>query len=85
MKDRSFGPEFLSLKAASCLSKFTQTWREKPANSSDMVCFSGESFRHDEKIRHAVTSTVRAMTSTVRAPSEILAERKPRTSGMYGV
>ena len=51
MKDRCFGPEFLSLKAASCLSKFTQTWREKPANSSDMVCFSGKSFRHSEKIR----------------------------------
>ena len=31
MKDRCFGPEFLSLKAASCLSEFTQTWREKPA------------------------------------------------------
>ncbi len=31
MKDRLRGPEFLSLKAASCLSEFTQTWREKPA------------------------------------------------------
>ena len=31
MKDRCFGPGFLSLKAASCLSEFTQTWREKPA------------------------------------------------------
>ena len=31
MKDRRFGPEFLSLKTASCLSKFVQTWREKPA------------------------------------------------------
>ena len=31
VKDRSFGPKFLSLKAASCLSEFTQTWREKPA------------------------------------------------------
>ncbi len=31
VKDRCFGPEFLSLKAASCLSEFTQTWREKPA------------------------------------------------------
>ena len=40
-----------SLKSTSCLSKFTQTWREKPANSSDMVCFSGKSFRHGEKIR----------------------------------
>ena len=52
-KDRLRGPEFLSLKAASCLSKFTQTWREKPANSSDMVYFSGKSFRHGEKIRRA--------------------------------
>ena len=51
VKDRLRGPEFLSLKAASCLSKFTQTWREKPANSSDMVYFSGKSFRHGEKIR----------------------------------
>ena len=52
MKDRRFGPGFLSLKAASCLSEFTQTWREKtgkttqtsctfPANSSDMVRKSG--------------------------------------------
>ena len=32
VKDRLRGPEFLSLKAASCLSKITQTWREKPAN-----------------------------------------------------
>ena len=40
-----------SLKSASCLSKFTQTWREKPANSSDLVQFSGKSFRHGEKIR----------------------------------
>ena len=52
-KDRLRGPEFLSLKAASCLSKFTQTWREKSANSSDMVYFSGKSFRHGEKIRRA--------------------------------
>ena len=53
VKDRLRGPEFLSLKAASCLSKFTQTWREKPANSSDLVHFSGKSFRHGEKIRRA--------------------------------
>jgi len=86
VKDRSFGPEFLSLKAASCLSEFTQTWRENPANSSDMVSFSGKSFRHGEKIRRVVTSTVRAVTSTGRAPSEILAKRKPRTSKRtYGV
>ena len=31
IKDRRFSPEFLSPKAASCLSKFTQIWREKPA------------------------------------------------------
>ena len=52
-KDRLRGPKFLSLKAASCLSKFTQTWREKSANSSDMVYFSGKSFRLGEKIRRA--------------------------------
>ena len=50
-KDRLRGPEFASLKTSSCLSKFTQTWREKPANSSDLVHFSGKSFRHGEKIR----------------------------------
>ena len=57
MKDRLSGPEFLSLKAASCLSKFTQTWREKPANPSDFVYFSSKLLRHGEKIRHAGTST----------------------------
>ena len=31
VKDRLRGPKFLSLKAASCLSEFTQTWRGKPA------------------------------------------------------
>ena len=41
----------MSLKCSLSLSKFTQTWREKPANSSDMVHFSGKSFRHGEKIR----------------------------------
>ena len=41
----------MSLKTASSLSKTAQTWREKPANSSDMVRFSGKSFRHGEKIR----------------------------------
>ena len=55
----------LSLKTASCLSKFTQTWREKPANSSDLVSFSGKSFRHGEKIRlhenaHETTSGYKA-------------------------
>ena len=41
----------LSLKSTSCLSKTAQTWREKPANCSDLVNFSGKSFRHGEKIR----------------------------------
>ena len=40
-----------SLKTASCLCKTAQTWREKPANRSDSVSFSGKSFRHGEKIR----------------------------------
>ena len=40
-----------SLKSTSCLSKTAQTWREKPANSSDSVHFSGKSFRLGEKIR----------------------------------
>ena len=44
-------PNFASLKTTSSLSKFTQTWREKPANSSDMVRFSGKLFRHDNKTR----------------------------------
>ncbi len=49
-----------------------------------MVRFAGKSFRHGEKIRRVVTSTVRLVTSTDRA-SRTLAKRKPRTSGMYGV
>ncbi len=44
-------PNFVSLKTTSSLSKLTQTWREKPANSSDMVRFSGKLFRHDNKTR----------------------------------
>jgi len=44
-------PNFASLKTTSCLSKFAQTWREKQANSSDMVRFSGKLFRHDNKTR----------------------------------
>ena len=51
MKDRLSGPEFLSLKAASCLSKTAQTWREKPAKPLRLGVFSGKSFRHGEKIR----------------------------------
>ena len=69
VKDRLRGPEFLSLKAASCLSKFTQTWREKPANSSDMVRFSGKSFRLDEKIRLAAGSHSAHATRLARNPS----------------
>ncbi|MBF0893657.1 MAG: hypothetical protein HXK44_04425 [Atopobium sp.] len=79
MKDRRFGPEFLSLKAASCLSAFTQTWREKPAKSSDMVRFAGKSFRLGEKIRLAGTSTER------HGRNQFFAKRKPRTSEMCGV
>ena len=44
-------PLIASLKSSSCLSKTAQTWRAKPANSSDLVHFSGKSFRHGEKIR----------------------------------
>ena len=44
-------PLIASLKSSSCLSKTAQTWRAKPANSSDLVRFSGKSFRHGEKIR----------------------------------
>jgi len=40
-----------SLKTASCLCKTAQTWREKPANRSDSVSFSGKSLRYGEKIR----------------------------------
>ena len=74
VKDRRFGPEFLSLKAASCLSKFTQTWREKPANSSDMVLFSGKSFRLGEKIRlhesvHKTNLEIRVTSRKVRLKS----------------
>ena len=53
---RVLSPNFASLKTLPCLSKFAQTWREKPANSSDMVRFSGKSFRLGEKIRLAVGS-----------------------------
>ena len=77
VKDRLRGPEFLSLKAASCLSKFTQTWREKPANSSDMVYFFGKSFRHGEKIRR-VPGRIRLR----RARTTRLA-RNPSTSSGY--
>lgn len=46
-------PLVASLKSTSCLSKFAQTWREKPAKHSDLVHFSGKSFRLGEKIRRA--------------------------------
>ena len=71
-KDRLRGPKFLSLKAASCLSIFTQIWREKPANSSDMMCFSGKSSRHGEKIRRTkhTPGSLRARTAHLaRTPS----------------
>ena len=55
-----------SLKTASCLCKTAQTWREKPANSSDMTCFSGKSLRYGEKIRlHGG-----AISSTLQSPPE---------------
>ena len=44
-------PALASLKSSSCLSKFTQTCREKQANRSDLTHFSGKTFRHGEKIR----------------------------------
>ena len=66
---RVLSPNFASLKAPPCLSKFTQTWREKPANSSDMVRFSGKSFRLDEKIRLAAGSHSAHATRLARNPS----------------
>ena len=74
VKDRLRGPEFLSLNAALCLSKFTQTWREKPANSSDMMYFSGKSLRLGEKIRRTAGS--------LRARTARLA-RNPSTSSTF--
>ena len=67
-------PNFASLKPPPCLSKFTQTWREKPANSSDMVLFSGKSFRLGEKIRlhesvHKTNHEIRVMSRKVRLKS----------------
>ena len=63
-----------SLNTASCLCKTAQTWREKPANSSDMVNFSGKSFRHGEKIRlhgsvHDTTSRSKATSRKTRLKS----------------
>ena len=63
-----------SLKTASCLCKTAQTWREKPANSSDMVLFSGKSFRHGEKIRlhesvHKTNLEIRVTSRKVRLKS----------------
>ena len=67
-------PNFASLKTTSSLSKFAQTWREKPANSSDMVRFSGKSFRHGEKIRlhesvHKTNLEIRVTSRKVRLKS----------------
>ena len=58
-----------SLKSAPCLSKFTQTWREKSANSSDLVHFSGKSFRHGEKNRLHVSANG-AVRKTLQNPPE---------------
>jgi len=45
------------LKSASCLSKITQTWREKSANSSEATHFSGKLLRPVEQIRpHGVAN-----------------------------
>ena len=71
---RVLSPNFASLKAPPCLSKFTQTWREKPANSSDMVRFSGKSFRLGEKIRlhesvHKTNLEIRVTSRKVRLKS----------------
>ena len=71
---RVLSPNFASLKTPPCLSKFTQTWREKPANSSDMVLFSGKSFRLGEKIRlhesvHKTNLEIRVMSRKVRLKS----------------
>ena len=68
---RVLSPNFASLKTPPCLSKFTQTWREKPANSSDMVLFSGKSFRLGEKIRlhesaHKTNLEIRVTSREVR-------------------
>ena len=46
-----YSSSLASLKTASCLCKTAQTWREKSANNSDLVHFSGKSFRRGEKIR----------------------------------
>ena len=71
---RVLSPNFTSLKPPPCLSKFAQTWREKPANSSDMVLFSGKSFRHGEKIRlhesvHKTNLEIRVTSRKVRLKS----------------
>ena len=51
MKIGCAAPNFVSLKTTSSLSETAQTWREKPANSSDMARFAGKLFRHDNKTR----------------------------------
>ena len=71
---RVLSPNFTSLKTPSCLSKTAQTWREKPANSSDMVLFSGKSFRLGEKIRlhesvHRTNLEIRVTSRKVRLKS----------------
>ena len=71
---RVLSPNFASLKPPPCLSKTAQTWREKPANSSDMVRFSGKSFRLGEKIRlhesvHKTNLEIRVTSRKVRLKS----------------
>ena len=71
---RVLSPNFASLKPPPCLSKTAQTWREKPANSSDMVLFSGKSFRLGEKIRlhesvHRTNLKIRITSRKVRLKS----------------
>ena len=71
----------LSLKTAPCLSKTAQTWREKQANSTDMMSFSGKLLRHDNKTRllHCVEA---GLLFEPRLPQAALiasrANRKPR-------
>ena len=75
---RVLSPNFASLKPPPCLSKTAQTWREKPANSSDMVRFSGKSFRLGEKIRLAAGSRQLALPAWRETrPLAALSHKKP--------
>ena len=87
MKDRCFGPEFLSLKAASCLSEFTQTWREKPAKPLRLrVLFRQivQTWRENQAywdFNHVVTSTGHAPPGF--SPKENPAHPKGHTGCSY--